>query len=95
MVSSLSVIVLLVGLAPIHGLKCNEGFNMSLNGLPFYHWKERSCTERSKCVIQQIGIDVSLNGKSCSLHVPDWALKKNPFVFLRITCIHLLRARID
>ncbi|XP_039266745.2 uncharacterized protein LOC120342120 [Styela clava] len=51
----ISAILLVVSLATVEGLKCNEGFNVSLGGIPFYHWTERTCGANSKCFGQQLG----------------------------------------
>lgn len=56
-------LVVIFTLSITHGLKCHEGFNMTLNGIPMYFWSERTCTGNSKCIGQEMAIDTALTGK--------------------------------
>nr|XP_039262031.1 uncharacterized protein LOC120338161 [Styela clava] len=61
------VLILLVILhatsyATTNALVCNEGFNVSLGGIPLYHWSERNCTSFSKCFGQVLITRISALG---------------------------------
>nr|XP_039262229.1 adhesion G-protein coupled receptor G4-like [Styela clava] len=48
--------------ATTNALVCNEGFNVSLGGIPLYHWSERNCTSFSKCFGQNLKTRISALG---------------------------------
>lgn len=46
------------------GLKCHEGVNMTLNGIPLYFWNERQCQGNSKCIEQELSYTKAITGKN-------------------------------
>lgn len=57
------LVLALCAFSPIHGLKCHEGFDMTMNGIPLYYWKENECSGNSKCVGQRLTMDTDLAGR--------------------------------
>lgn len=53
-------------LASVHGLKCHEGIDATVSGLPVQFWTERECAGDSKCIRQEVSFSTSASGKNRS-----------------------------
>lgn len=73
---------------PVQSLKCQEGFNASISGIPFYHWNEQECMENSDCFEQEIQIQLpvyQIQGKSSmSANSPTLGLYTVPYVHVDV-----------
>ena len=49
-----SILVTALFAASVRGLKCHQGFNFSIAGVPFYYWNNTRCLGQSDCFIQEI-----------------------------------------